>query len=1189
MGRAPGEYRRESGALLGTIAVGLAINIVTARTDSWHGPWRFVLDYAYLWLPLCVVLWLAWRYLLHRRTAITWRSAESPYPGLAPFTVERAGVFFGRDREARDVLHRLERSGPAPATRIVAIVGPSGAGKSSLIRAGVIARLPRRWTVVGPLRPAADPFMSLAAAWADGPAAVLQTARLLREEAAAPEAPLQVMPSILSVARGPVLLVVDQAEDLYTLTDEHDRAQWWSLLTRALTVLPELRLLVAIRPEFRRRLTEQQAGFITRPVAIGLLDPARIRQAIAGPARAAGLTFEDDLIDRMTADATVGDALPLLSHLLQRLHLQSDRRHITVAQYEQAGEVGGAIAAHAEQIYESLTARYPQHAVDSALLRGIGMEGKETVRRTIRRADLDTTAAHILEEFRAARLIIDVDDGTCLELTHDALFRQWHRLAALINANEERLHRITRLEHRAAAWQANPQTDDLLRGQTLADAVALAAEVTLSTAAGHLLDASQETDHHDRARQSERVAEFAQQVRRQDHELALALAHTALHELPPTPAATMTRWALTATPQTRRLTIGHTTGITSAVWLPDNRELRTADKAGRVCTWNDTGRLTGVAFADDPEACGHTLLSATGTLALTEHDRGVMLWRVGDGRNLGRRRGSLLTSFDSFSWGGDACFAGTFDYRAVDVYRLEDDVPGLVTSIPATNVHATAWSPTHDRLAIASDDLLLVIGIGEQTSEILRQQVAWSEPALCWAPDGIRLAVSAAPAFSMRRSATPARELRTLWIYDTDTGQAAESAPPGLAEAMAWSPVDDVIAYALRRTRHQHRVALIDVATGQTVERRARPHQISTIAWSSDGKRIGLGSSFHNVEIWDVVGRSFRRLPTGSLREVSWSPDLKRAAVKRTGSMPEIIEMDEATLPLRLGDDDCMSIAYSPLGDLVATATQEQVTVWDTRSGVPRAQWGTRPRPTLKHTTTSTPLPWVYGLAWSGDGSRLAVHTHCFFGRTPPALSVWDVGKGQRLAVLDGGEESAGTLNWSPDSRLIAAVVSKDNVSFWRGDDYTRAHQWRTEGEGEVTALAWSNDSVRLAAAVGNQIEIWNVAQQDIRMRCVGHTSAVRQLSWSSDGNFLASISDDDALYIWLTQDGRPLGVLDTPGGIVCSLSWQDTLTVTYDDGSILSWDVCEGHAKLSVKDREPRALTAEERKRYGLPSASTD
>ncbi|MEU4780222.1 AAA family ATPase [Micromonospora sp. NPDC023633] len=1189
MGRAPGEYRRESGALLGTIAVGLAINIVTARTDSWHGPWRFVLDYAYLWLPLCVVLWLGWRYFLHRRTAITWQSAESPYPGLSPFTVERAGVFFGRDREARDVLHRLERSGPAPATRIVAIVGPSGVGKSSLIRAGVIARLPRRWTVVGPLRPAADPFMSLAVALTDGPEAALQMARLLREEAASPEAPLQVVPSFLSVARGPVLLVVDQAEDLYTLTGEQDRAQWWSLLTRALMVLPELRLLVAIRPEFRRRLTEQQAGFITRPVAIGLLDPARIRQAIAGPARAAGLTFEDDLIDRMTADATVGDALPLLSHLLQRLHLQSDRQHITVAQYEQAGEVGGAIAAHAEQIYESLTARYPQHAIDSALLRGIGMEGKETVRRTIRRADLDTAAAHILEEFRAARLIIDVDDGTCLELTHDALFRQWHRLAALINANEERLHRITRLEHRAAAWQANPQTDDLLRGQALADALALAAEVTLSTAARHLLDASQETDHQDRTRQSERVAEFAQQVRRQDHELAVALAHTALHELPPTPAATTTCWALTTTPRTRRLPIGHTTGITSAVWLPNNHRLRTADKMGHVCTWDDTGRLTGVAFATDPEARGYTLLSASGALALTEHDRGVVLWRVADGRNLGSRQGRLTGSLDSFSWYDDVCFAGQFDYRTVDVYRLNDDVPQLVVSIPATHVRATAWSPQGDRLAIASDDTLLVVSIGEQVSEVLRQQVAWSNPVLCWAPDGIRLAVSVAPAFTLRRTDILTPKLRKLLIYNTDTGQAAESAPPGLAEAMAWSPVEDVIACSLRRTRRRDRVALIDVGTGRTIQRRARPHQISVIGWSADGKRIGLGTSFHNVESWDVIGRSFRRLPTGRLQKISWSPDLKRAAVKRTGTMPEIIEADKVSPPLRLGGDDCLSIMFSPSGDLIATAKQEQITVWDAGSGVLHAQWGARPRRKPRRIPASTPFPWAYALAWSGDGERMAVHTHCFYGRTPPALSIWHVATAQRLAVLDGSEDSTGTLAWSPDSSLIAAVISKHNVSFWRGDDYTRTHQWRTEGLGKVAALAWSNDSTRLAAAVGNQIEIWNVTQQHVSVRFVGHTGKVQHLSWATDGNRLATISDDHMLYLWRTQDGRPLGVLDIPHGIVRSLSWQDALIVTYDDGTIMSWDICGDRVQASAEGGEPRALSAEERERYGLPSTPTD
>lgn len=862
-----------------------------------------------------------------------------------------------------------------------------------------------------------------------------------------------------------------------------------------------------------------------------------------------------------------------------------------MAQYEQAGEVGGAIAAHAEQIYESLTERYPQRAVDSALLRGIGMEGRETVRRTIQRSDLNTTAASILEELRAAGLIIDVEDGSCLELTHDALFRQWRRLASLIGANEERLHRATRLEHRATAWQADPHTDDLLRGRALADSLVLAAEMPLSTAARRLLDASQEFDHQDRVRQSERIAELAQQVRRQDPELAVALAHTALHELPPTPAAMMTHWALTATSRTRHLAIGHTTRVTSAVWLPDTQGLRTADKMGRVCTWDDAGRLTGVAFAADVDACGHTILSASGALALTEHDRGAMLWRVADGRILGSRRGSLPASFDSFSWHDDVCFAGQFDYRTVDVYRLNDDVPQFVISIAATHVRATAWSPQGDRLAIASDDLLLVVSIGEQASEVLRQQVAWSSPVLCWAPDGIRLAVSAAPAFTIRRTDVFAPKVRTLWIYDTDTdtGQAAESAPPGLTDAMAWSPVEDVIACSVRPTRHRDRVALIDVASGRTVERRARPHQISVIAWSPDGKRIGLGTSFHNVEIWDVTGRNFRRLPTGRLEKISWSPDLRGVAVKRLGTTPEIIRADESTQPVRLGNDNCLSIAFSPQGDLVATAMQEQVTLWDARSGVLRARWGARPRQTPKPIPKATPFPWVYGLAWSGDGSRLAVHTHCFYGRKPPVLAIWHAKRAQRLAVLDESEDSTGKLAWSPDSRLIAAVVSQRNVSFWRGDDYTRTHQWRIGGSDRVADLAWSIDSTRLAAAVGNHIEIWNAAQEQVESRCIGHTGNVEHLGWATDGHRLATISDDHMLYIWRAQDGRPLGVLDIPHGIVRSLSWQDALIVTYDEGMIMSWDDRSGPAQVSAEGGAPRALSDEERVRYGLPKTPTD
>src|SRR5688572_20130756 len=59
----------------------------------------------------------------------------NPFRGLLPFEEEHAALFFGRDREIRDVAVRLEHR------RLLAVTGVSGSGKSSLVMAGVIPML----------------------------------------------------------------------------------------------------------------------------------------------------------------------------------------------------------------------------------------------------------------------------------------------------------------------------------------------------------------------------------------------------------------------------------------------------------------------------------------------------------------------------------------------------------------------------------------------------------------------------------------------------------------------------------------------------------------------------------------------------------------------------------------------------------------------------------------------------------------------------------------------------------------------------------------------------------------------------------------------------------------------------------------------------------------------------------------
>src|SRR6185295_4314972 len=82
-----------------------------------------------------------------------------------------------------------------------------------------------------------------------------------------------------------------------------------------------------------------------------------IRDAIVGPARAAGVEFESDaLVGELAAAAHGGDGLPLLQFALATLWEARDRerRVIPAAALAAIGGVGGALAGHADRVIDQL-------------------------------------------------------------------------------------------------------------------------------------------------------------------------------------------------------------------------------------------------------------------------------------------------------------------------------------------------------------------------------------------------------------------------------------------------------------------------------------------------------------------------------------------------------------------------------------------------------------------------------------------------------------------------------------------------------------------------------------------------------------------------------------------------------------------------------------------------------------------
>jgi hypothetical protein len=367
------------------------------------------------------------------------------------------------------LLERLYPVVAAGTNRLIAVVGPSGAGKSSLVQAGVVPRLRQRgggWIVVPPMVPGDHPLRGLALslrAAGSGCAGENVAAVRFADE-------LRIAVRRLNAR---VLVIVDQAEELFTLAGETERGEFLGLLARALDADPRLWIIMIMRSEFLTAfLGTEQARLFRDPVGVGTLSYAALVEVIEQPARRAGLTFDPpDLPQRMAADAGGGDALPLLAYALQELCLAAGCRGVLSADaYQRIGGVTGVLTSQADKAAAELGGTDPTGPVLETLLKFVTIGESEPTRRRMRRGALTGAEQRVAEAFLAARLLSSDREGddAILEVAHEALFRSWAPLRQAIETCADQLRWRADLERWARDWENSGRQDAyLLRDERL--------------------------------------------------------------------------------------------------------------------------------------------------------------------------------------------------------------------------------------------------------------------------------------------------------------------------------------------------------------------------------------------------------------------------------------------------------------------------------------------------------------------------------------------------------------------------------------------------------------------------------------------------------------------------------------------------------------------------------------------------
>ena len=255
-------------------------------------------------------------------------------------------------------------------------------------------------------------------------------------------------------------------------------------------------------------------------------------------------------------------------------------------------------------------------------------------------------------------------------------------------------------------------------------------------------------------------------------------------------------------------------------------------------------------------------------------------------------------------------------------------------------------------------------------------------------------------------------------------------------------------------------------------------------------------------------------------------------------------------------NDSVLAASYSPDGELIATAGNEKaIKLW--------RKDGKFIRDLIDPTLNSQPLSHedvVLGVSFSPDGQLIASASY------DTTVKLWSR-EGQWLKTLTGHRDVVTSVIFSPNGRLVASASADGTVKLWDIDTGTaiktiNAHEdgvldvkfgpdgdiIATGGIFDPTVKLWKADGARLKTLAGHCESIKQTEN------CIG----VYEVSFSPNGQVLASASGDRTVKLWDVQTGTEIETLKGHNNDVLSVSFSpdgQTIASGSRDRTVKLWN----------------------------------
>jgi hypothetical protein len=442
------------------------------------------------------------------------KTQQNPYVGARPFQGNEGPSFYGREREARDLAALIS------IERLVLFYGAPGIGRSSLIHASLIPRLKAENITVLPVgrmfgEPPGGPkvdniFIFNLLLSLDSERSVEELAQMtITEFLSRHTTPASGQPAIR-------VLIIDQLEEMFMYHADRwqERAGFFEQLGEALAQDSSLSVLLSVREGYVSQL-EEYAGRVPGQLRVRFrlrgIGPEAARQAIIGPAQAAGMAFApgvaETLVDELRrirgseGELALGQyvepiQLQLVCFMLWN-QLPPGRQQITPEDISNLGDVDDTLVnyyddtlarilqAEPEVSEREVRAWFEHVLITPARIRGLAYRDAETT-EGLPNAVVDRLAAHWLLRIEHRR------GATWVALIHDRY------IEPILEANRRWIAQYGNpLTRPAAEWERTERNPvKLLTGSQLLEARSYAAKnpAELTPLEYEFLEQSQQID-----------------------------------------------------------------------------------------------------------------------------------------------------------------------------------------------------------------------------------------------------------------------------------------------------------------------------------------------------------------------------------------------------------------------------------------------------------------------------------------------------------------------------------------------------------------------------------------------------------------------------------------------------------------------------------------------------------------------